>query len=116
MFERHQEQQRKEIALDVVWGGARAHNHRAFCLITIVGIKMKVRSSLRLMCRNCKFVRRNRTLFVICGVTAKHKQRQGMHTIAGSAMTAPAVTAEVVSIARSAFSRIMTALRALSLA
>jgi large subunit ribosomal protein L36 len=43
---------------------------------------MKVRSSLKLMCRNCRFVRRNRVLFVVCKVSAKHKQRQGFSTLA----------------------------------
>ncbi|KAB2864686.1 MAG: 50S ribosomal protein L36 [Chloroflexi bacterium] len=38
---------------------------------------MKVRSSVRLMCANCKFVRRKGVLFVICSTNPKHKQRQG---------------------------------------
>lgn len=37
---------------------------------------MKVRSSVRKMCANCKFVRRNGVLYVICS-NPKHKQRQG---------------------------------------
>ncbi|MEK9151925.1 MAG: 50S ribosomal protein L36 [Patescibacteria group bacterium] len=37
---------------------------------------MKVRASVKKICRNCKVVRRNRRLYVICE-TAKHKQRQG---------------------------------------
>ncbi|TAL19677.1 50S ribosomal protein L36 [Patescibacteria group bacterium] len=37
---------------------------------------MKVRSSIRKICKECKLVRRKRRLFVICK-TPKHKQRQG---------------------------------------
>lgn len=37
---------------------------------------MKVRASVKKICRNCKFVRRNGVLRVICTVP-RHKQRQG---------------------------------------
>jgi large subunit ribosomal protein L36 len=37
---------------------------------------MKVRASVKRMCRNCKIIRRNGTVRVICR-DAKHKQRQG---------------------------------------
>ncbi|MBI3573066.1 MAG: 50S ribosomal protein L36 [Candidatus Kerfeldbacteria bacterium] len=37
---------------------------------------MKVRSSVKPMCKNCRVVRRGKVLFVICS-TPKHKQRQG---------------------------------------
>ncbi len=37
---------------------------------------MKVRASVKKMCRNCKIVRRGGVVFVIC-TDAKHKQRQG---------------------------------------
>lgn len=37
---------------------------------------MKVRASVRTICRNCKIIRRHGRLRVICQ-TAKHKQRQG---------------------------------------
>jgi large subunit ribosomal protein L36 len=38
---------------------------------------MKVRSSVKRICENCKIVRRGRKLFVICSSNPKHKQRQG---------------------------------------
>lgn len=38
---------------------------------------MKVRASVKKVCRNCKVVRRKGVLRVICEVTPKHKQRQG---------------------------------------
>ncbi|MCY4143387.1 MAG: 50S ribosomal protein L36 [Gammaproteobacteria bacterium] len=38
---------------------------------------MKVRASVKKMCRNCKIVRRKRTLYVICKTEPRHKQRQG---------------------------------------
>lgn len=37
---------------------------------------MKVRSSVKKICRDCKVIRRNRRLMVVCK-TPKHKQRQG---------------------------------------
>jgi large subunit ribosomal protein L36 len=37
---------------------------------------MKVRSSVRRMCENCKIIRRKGTVRVICA-NPKHKQRQG---------------------------------------
>ena len=37
---------------------------------------MKVRASVKKICRNCKVVRRFNRIYVICS-TAKHKQRQG---------------------------------------
>ncbi|MBU1017019.1 MAG: 50S ribosomal protein L36 [Patescibacteria group bacterium] len=38
---------------------------------------MKVRASVKTMCRNCKIVRRKGVVFVICSANQKHKQRQG---------------------------------------
>ncbi|MGR3914687.1 MAG: 50S ribosomal protein L36 [Gammaproteobacteria bacterium] len=37
---------------------------------------MKVRASVKRMCRNCKIVRRGRVVRVICS-DPRHKQRQG---------------------------------------
>ncbi|HZX11803.1 MAG: 50S ribosomal protein L36 [Candidatus Aminicenantes bacterium] len=37
---------------------------------------MKVRTSVKKMCRNCRIIRRNGVLRVICR-NPKHKQRQG---------------------------------------
>ncbi|MCX7779129.1 MAG: 50S ribosomal protein L36 [Patescibacteria group bacterium] len=37
---------------------------------------MKVRSSVKKICRSCKIVRRKKRLYVICQ-NPKHKQRQG---------------------------------------
>ncbi|MCB1683517.1 MAG: 50S ribosomal protein L36 [Pseudomonadales bacterium] len=38
---------------------------------------MKVRASVKKICRNCKMVKRNGVLRVICKVEPRHKQRQG---------------------------------------
>jgi large subunit ribosomal protein L36 len=38
---------------------------------------MKVRSSVRRICENCKIVRRKGVVRVICSVDPRHKQRQG---------------------------------------
>lgn len=42
---------------------------------------MKVRSSVKAMCKNCYVVRRGKTRYVYCKTTPKHKQRQGYHTM-----------------------------------
>ncbi|WP_082117346.1 50S ribosomal protein L36 [Spongiibacter sp. IMCC21906] len=38
---------------------------------------MKVRASVKAMCRNCKIVRRKGVVRVICSAEPRHKQRQG---------------------------------------
>ncbi|MDE0790284.1 MAG: 50S ribosomal protein L36 [Woeseiaceae bacterium] len=38
---------------------------------------MKVRASVRKICRNCKIVRRKGVVRVVCKTDARHKQRQG---------------------------------------
>ncbi|MFC1595015.1 50S ribosomal protein L36 [Patescibacteria group bacterium] len=37
---------------------------------------MKVRASVKIMCKKCKMVRRKGRLYIICS-NPKHKQRQG---------------------------------------
>ncbi|WWO95414.1 MAG: 50S ribosomal protein L36 [Candidatus Dasytiphilus stammeri] len=37
---------------------------------------MKVRTSVKKICRNCKIIKRGRVVRVIC-IDPKHKQRQG---------------------------------------
>lgn len=38
---------------------------------------MKVRSSVKRICENCKLIRRKGVLRVICAANPRHKQRQG---------------------------------------
>ncbi|NNC23632.1 50S ribosomal protein L36 [Salinisphaera sp. USBA-960] len=38
---------------------------------------MKVRASVKKICRHCKVIRRNGAVTVICDVNPRHKQRQG---------------------------------------
>lgn len=38
---------------------------------------MKVRTSVKRICENCKIVRRKGVVRVICSANPKHKQRQG---------------------------------------
>ena len=38
---------------------------------------MKVKASVKKICRNYKIVRRKGVLYVICSSDPKHKQRQG---------------------------------------
>jgi large subunit ribosomal protein L36 len=47
---------------------------QALCLIWRT--LMKVRASVKKICRNCKIIRRDRVVRVICK-DARHKQRQG---------------------------------------
>lgn len=38
---------------------------------------MKVGASVKPICKDCKMIRRNGSLRVICKVNPRHKQRQG---------------------------------------
>jgi len=38
---------------------------------------MKVRASVKKICRNCKIIKRKGSLRVICVAEPRHKQRQG---------------------------------------
>jgi large subunit ribosomal protein L36 len=38
---------------------------------------MKVRTTVKKLCRNCKIIRRNGVVRVICTADPRHKQRQG---------------------------------------
>ncbi|MBC8416553.1 MAG: 50S ribosomal protein L36 [Candidatus Cloacimonetes bacterium] len=38
---------------------------------------MKVRASVKKMCKDCKIIKRNGVIRVICSSNPKHKQRQG---------------------------------------
>ncbi|MFT5225766.1 MAG: large subunit ribosomal protein L36 [Polaribacter sp.] len=38
---------------------------------------MKVRASVKKLCKNCKIIRRNGAVRVICAADPRHKQRQG---------------------------------------
>ncbi len=40
-------------------------------------VEMKVLASVKKICRNCKIIRRNGVVRVICTADARHKQRQG---------------------------------------
>ncbi len=43
---------------------------------SVVEVDMKVGASVKKICRNCKIVRRNRVIRVICK-EKRHKQKQG---------------------------------------
>ncbi|PIA15219.1 hypothetical protein COEREDRAFT_45144 [Coemansia reversa NRRL 1564] len=51
------------------------HSHKVGIVESTRG--MKVRSSVKLICNSCSFVRRRGRLFVVCKHDPKHKQRQG---------------------------------------
>ena len=38
---------------------------------------MKVRTSIKAICKDCKIIKRNGVLRVVCKTNPKHKQRQG---------------------------------------
>ncbi|KAH7420304.1 hypothetical protein KP509_13G001100 [Ceratopteris richardii] len=44
--------------------------------------KMKVRSSVKRLCEFCRVVKRRGRIYVLCKSNPKHKQRQGLSTIA----------------------------------
>mmetsp|Transcript_24345 Transcript_24345/g.48438 ORF Transcript_24345/g.48438 Transcript_24345/m.48438 type:complete len:103 (-) Transcript_24345:192-500(-) len=45
---------------------------------------MKVRASVKRMCKECYTTRRKGRLYVYCKRNPKHKQRQGLHTLAAA--------------------------------
>jgi large subunit ribosomal protein L36 len=54
------------------------YNIGVFALIRVELLKrMKVRASVKKICKDCKIVRRKGKLYVICKKNPKHKQRQG---------------------------------------
>jgi large subunit ribosomal protein L36 len=45
--------------------------------IGIGAAKVKVRPSVKKICKNCKVVRRRGVVYIICSSDPRHKQRQG---------------------------------------
>jgi ribosomal protein L36 len=41
---------------------------------------MKVRSSVKRICRSCRVVKRRGYVYIVCSKSPKHKQRQGFST------------------------------------
>lgn len=50
---------------------------------------MKVKTSVRKICRDCRTVVRKGRVQVICKSNPRHKQRQGLHTFASAAAAEP---------------------------
>lgn len=50
---------------------------RAGRLLTVKEDVMKVRASVKVMCKDCKVVKRKGVLRVVCKANPKHKQKQG---------------------------------------
>ena len=67
---------------------------------------MKVRSSIRKICPSCKLVRRGRKQFVICPANARHKQRQGLHTLAGAELELGGAGAQLSPLATTALTAV----------
>jgi len=44
---------------------------------------MKVKTSVKRICKECRIVRRRGRVYNVCKKNPKHKQRQGLHTQAG---------------------------------
>lgn len=74
---------------------------------------MKVRTSLRKICENCKLVKRGKKNLVICSTTPKHKQRQGYSTVANVRVEAEQLAARPATLGTSL--RAMSFAQALSL-
>lgn len=51
--------------------------------------RMKVRSSVKKLCEFCRTVKRRGRVYVLCTANPKHKQRQGLSTLAYEAPIAP---------------------------
>ncbi|KAJ4708259.1 Ribosomal protein, partial [Melia azedarach] len=51
-----------------------------------LAVAYQVRSSVKKMCEFCKTVKRRGRVYVICTANPKHKQRQGMSTLANEGL------------------------------
>lgn len=58
---------------DALLTEVRAENHKS----SIKEVVMKVRASVKKMCKDCKVVKRKGILRIVCKASPKHKQRQG---------------------------------------
>lgn len=56
---------------------------------------MKVRSAIKALCKNCYIVRRGKIRYVYCKKHPKHKQRQGIHTMAAPSLELSACNSEL---------------------
>ncbi|XP_057858488.2 uncharacterized protein LOC131067477 [Cryptomeria japonica] len=50
---------------------------------------MKVRASVKKLCEFCRSVRRRGKVYILCSSNPKHKQRQGMSTLAYEGLPSP---------------------------
>jgi large subunit ribosomal protein L36 len=66
----------REIQVGGAWAGPQGS---ALVVASLEGQStvMKVRSSVKRICENCKIVRRKGRIYVICSTNQRHKQRQG---------------------------------------
>ena len=53
---------------------------------------MKVKTSVRKICKDCRVVRRGKYVRVVCKSNARHKQRQGFATMPFEAAAVPQVS------------------------
>ncbi|CAK9181352.1 unnamed protein product [Ilex paraguariensis] len=56
---------------------------------------MKVRSSVKKMCEFCRTVKRRGRVYVLCTANPKHKQRQGLSTLACEEGSLPPVSSQM---------------------
>lgn len=57
---------------------------RLTCVVSslVAPLTMRVRSSLKKICKSCQIVKRGRNVYVICPANSRHKQRAGFATLA----------------------------------
>ena len=78
-----------------VWVSALCPTELGRAGLFAAGRAMKVRQSVKKMCRFCKIVKRKGVVRVVCKDNPKHKQRQkGFHTTAAAAAAEPAAPLE----------------------
>ncbi|KAH9325838.1 hypothetical protein KI387_006016, partial [Taxus chinensis] len=58
--------------------------------LLLSGYVMKVRASVKKLCEFCRSVRRRGKVYILCSSNPKHKQRQGMSTLAYEDLPPPA--------------------------
>jgi len=72
---------------------------------------MKVKSSVRRICEYCYMVRRKGRLYVYCRKHPRHKQRQGLHTLAAPPTTDEVATPRLIMALTNSVSRLWRAWR-----
>ncbi|KAL1561006.1 hypothetical protein AAHA92_03759 [Salvia divinorum] len=69
---------------------------------------MKVRSSVKKLCEFCRTVKRRGRVYVLCTANPKHKQRQGLSTLAYEGPLVPVTSLKEMTSAQNGLPALMS--------